>query len=271
MKTPTFLPLLLSALAVVSTPLRAQDAARPQPLEHTWTVDGLERKALIHLPAKPSEKGSPLVFGFHGHGGWAAQAARSFRLHDEWPEAVVIYMQGLPTPGRLTDPEGKRNGWQSEPGAEGDRDLKFFDAVLATAKERFKIDETRVYATGHSNGGGFTYLLWGERPEVFAAVAPSAAVAARSANKLTPKPVLHLASESDPLVKYSWQSLMIERVKTVNGCGAEGSAWAEGCTQYPSENGAPLIVFLHDGGHRYPRAGPALIVKFFKEHSLRRS
>ena len=35
---------------------------------------------------------------------------------------------------------------------------------------KFKIDEKRVYATGHSNGGGFTYLLWTCRPDAFAAL-----------------------------------------------------------------------------------------------------
>src|SRR6478672_3764464 len=50
----------------------------------------------------------PLVFDFHGHGGKDRHAARSHRLHEAWPEAVVVYMQGLNTPGKLTDPEGKK-------------------------------------------------------------------------------------------------------------------------------------------------------------------
>ena len=36
------------------------------------------------------------------------------------------------------------------------------------------MDETRIYATGFSNGAGFTYLLWAARPTVFAAFAPVA-------------------------------------------------------------------------------------------------
>ena len=86
-------------------------------------------------------------------------------------------MQGLNTPGALTDTEGKKPGWQKTFGDQDDRDLKFFDAVLATLKKDYKVDEKRIYATGHSNGGGFTYLLWAARGEVFAAVAPCAAAA----------------------------------------------------------------------------------------------
>jgi len=27
------------------------------------------------------------------------------------------------------------------------------------------------------------------------------------------------------------------------------------------------VTFIHPGGHNYPAEGPALIVKFFKEHA----
>ena len=104
-------------------------------------------------------------------------AANKFAYHKHWPEAIVVYMQGLNTPGTLTDPQGKLPGWQKTFGDQGDRDLKFFDAVLATLKKDYKVDEKRIYATGHSNGGGFTYLLWAARGDVFAAVAPCAAAA----------------------------------------------------------------------------------------------
>ena len=44
-----------------------------------------------------------------------------------WPEAVVVYPQGLLTPGRLSDPQGKRAGWQKAIGAQDDRDLGLHD------------------------------------------------------------------------------------------------------------------------------------------------
>ena len=54
----------------------------------------------------------------------------------------MVYPQGLNTPGKLTDPEGKKPGWQHGPGAEGDRDLKFFDAMLAEVRGDYKVDDT---------------------------------------------------------------------------------------------------------------------------------
>lgn len=241
-------------------------AGRPR----EWQVDGVTRKATVYAPATPGP--TPLVFAFHGHGGSAGQAARSFDLHTRWPEAIVVYPQGLNTPGRLTDPQGLKPGWQQAAGDQGDRDLKFFDAVLKSLQSEFKIDARRVYATGHSNGGAFTYLLWAERPEVLAAVAPSGATAGASAKSLKPKPALHVAGRADPLVKFAWQQATMTAVRTVNECAAEGQPWATAGdlvgTVYPSKAGTPFVSLLSPGTHKFPTEAAGLMVKFFKEHQL---
>lgn len=197
-------------------------------------------------------------------------ASRQYHFHTLWPEAVVIYPQGLNTPGRLTDPEGKKPGWQSGPGDQGDRDLKFFDAMFAELQREFSIDDKHVFCSGHSNGGGFTYLLWAVRGEKFAAFAPSASAAARTQFLLKPKPVLHIAGENDPLVKFEWQTAMIDAVRRLNQCG-DGLAWEQdkNCTLYPSSIGAPVITAIHPGTHTYPQQAPELIVKFFKSQALK--
>jgi polyhydroxybutyrate depolymerase len=249
-------PILLALLWAVDEPQRME-----------WKVDDVAREALVCAPSKEGAGATALVFGFHGHGGSMQNAARSFSFHDLWPEAVVVYMQGLPTPGKLTDPEGKKAGWQSGPGDQGDRDLKFFDAVFASMKGKFKIDEKRVYSSGHSNGGGFTYLLWCSRPDVFAAIAPSAAAGARNLKDAKPCPVLHVAGEKDPLVKFEIQQRAIAAVRSLNGCEEQGKEWDKGCTLYASSKDAPVVTFIHPGTHAYPREAPPLIVKFFKEHA----
>jgi polyhydroxybutyrate depolymerase len=233
--------------------------------EMSFTVDGVARTALVYVPATAKTARTPLVFVFHGHGGNANQAARSFDLNQQWPEAISVYMQGLDTPGQLTDPQGNRPGWQKAIGDQGDRDLKFFDAVLARLKRDYDVDAKRIYCTGHSNGGGFTYLLWLARGEVFAAVAPSSA-AAKYAGKLAPKPALILGGQTDPLVKFAWQELTMATVRKVNGCAPTGEPWDKQCLIYPSKSGTPLVTCIFPGGHQFNPAEPALIVKFFKEH-----
>lgn len=236
-------------------------------LHRTWTVDGVEREALVYAPPQAKTNATPVVFAFHGHGGSMSQAARSFGYHTLWPEAMVVYPQGLKTPGRLTDPEGKKPGWQHGMGNQNDRDLKFFDAMLASLKQDYRVDDKRIYATGHSNGGGFTYLLWAARGSVFTAFAPSGAAAAKGREKLKPKPVLHVAGENDSLVKFAWQKFTMEAVRQLNQCAA-GQPQGKYCTLYPSKIGAPVLTYIHPGGHQFPQEAPALIVKFFKEHAL---
>ncbi len=260
--TRWLLSVCVASLALISSSWAA-DGRRSERME--WTIDGVKREADVFPVASQSNELAPLVFAFHGHGGNMRNAARSFRIHELWPEAIVVYMQGLNTPGKLTDPEGKKPGWQPAQGDQGDRDLKFFDAVLATLKEKFKVDSKRIYSTGHSNGGGFTYLLWSERFDVFAAVAPSAAAGHLGMKPLKPKPVMHIAGENDQLVKFQWQQLMMTRLKALNGCD-EATDWEKVCKLYPSKTGTPVVTFIHSGGHQYPSEAPELIVKFFKQH-----
>jgi len=294
-----FWPLLLLALASQWTASAAETPVRRQ-----WTVDGVVREALVYAPTHARTNATPVVFAFHGHGGSMNNAARSFRYHAVWPEAIVVYMQGLNTPGRLTDAEGKRPGWQHAVGDQGDRDLKFFDAAVASLQQDYRVDARRIYATGHSNGGGFTYLLWAARANRFAAFAPSACVGravispssentplpatshplpvgrgegrgegrtgVRNQNYI-PKPVLHVAGENDALVKFAWQEQTIDALRKVNQCGA-GQPWGneKGCTLFPSKLDAPVVTFIHPGTHQFPAAAPAIIVKFFKQHALPR-
>ena len=269
MNNSGWLWLLLALLAFPTHCPKAQTATRASTTDFIkleLTVDGVVREALVYAPKTATEQPTPLVFVFHGHGGNSRQIARSIEMAKYWPEAISVYMQGLNTPGQLTDPEGRKPGWQAKAGDQGDRDLKFFDAMLAKLKKDYRVDEKRVYSTGHSNGGGFTYLLWAERDEVFAAVAPSAAVA-RYVDKLNPKPAMHLAGEKDALVKYQWQQRMMNTERGINGCTTTGTNWDAHCTLYPSTNGTPFVTFIHSGGHEFDRSATPKIVRFFKEHT----
>jgi polyhydroxybutyrate depolymerase len=254
--------LLLAALLGVSRLPGADNLER-----RTWVVDGQTREALVSIPPEAQRSGvMPVVFAFHGHTGTMRQASRSFPIHELWPGAIVVYPQGLPTPSPLVDREGEKSGWQSVAGAEGDRDLKFFDTMLADLRRQYRIDEKRIYAMGHSNGGSFTYLLWAERGDIFAAFAPSSALLGRGFGQPSPRPVLHIASPQDPLVKFTWQERMIDAVLKLNGCGPRQPT-ANGYVSYPSTKGAEVATYLHSGGHRFPSDATKLIVKFFQAHA----
>jgi polyhydroxybutyrate depolymerase len=253
--------LLLVTIALLSpSPLWAQQGLPSQ----KWTVDGDAREGLVYAPKSAKSEATRVLFVFHGHGGTARHAARTMAFHTAWPEAICVYLQGLPTPGVITDPEGKKNGWQKTPGDQKDRDLKFFDEALAWLKKEYKVDEKRIYSTGHSNGGAFTYLLAAQRGEVLAAIAPSASAAGRRLGEIKPLPVMHIAGRNDPLVNFTWQEATINAIKKTNGA-SEGKPWGEHCIYYASEKGAPLVTYITDGTHTFEQGAVKEIVRFFKE------
>ena len=229
----------------------------------TWQVDGLARRGIVRPPTATSAGGkAPLVLCFHGHGDDMGNFELT-EMHRAWPEAIVVYLQGLPSRDGLS-------GWQVEAKQNSDRDLKLVDAVLTTLHDKFRVDDDRIYATGFSNGAVFTYLLWAERPAVFAAFAPVAARLRPSVRPRLPKPLFHIAGKSDSTIPFVDQIAAIETVRRVNGVsGGKGASCGSGCTVYESSGAAPVMTWIHPGGHEYPKTTSERIAKFFRDHPRR--
>lgn len=210
----------------------------------TFPVGGEMRQAFVYAPSTPPAGGRlPVVLAFHGRG----DNIRDFQfvnLHLAWRDAIVVYLQALDRDGYP--------GWQTERGQDGDRDLKLVDAALAALRKKYAMDEDRIYAAGFSNGAGFTYLLWAERPDVFAAYAVVAGRLRPSVRLTQPKPLLAVAGERDPQIPIGDQRAAIRAAMTVNGTNA------------------PVETWIHSGGHSFPRGTSERIVAFFKDHTRKR-
>src|SRR5262249_46593832 len=153
--------------ALLALPATTAAGTRAGMLMH-WTIDGVQRDAIVFAPASRTGAAKhPLIFAFHGHGGNAQGTVMQMHLQTVWPQAVVVYPQGLNSPSPL-DPSATRPGWQFKSGDSNDRDLELFDAMLATLEQRYNVDPRRIYTTGFSNGGIFSYLLWAERAKTIA-------------------------------------------------------------------------------------------------------
>ncbi|HST50785.1 MAG TPA: hypothetical protein VLJ61_02155 [Pyrinomonadaceae bacterium] len=253
-------------LAAASRPAFAQGTVM------TFIVDGVKRQALVFAPKETKEK-APLVFAWHGHGGNMQGTSQLMHVQMLWPEAIVVYPQGLPTVSG-GDPQGLHPGWQAEAGTNGDRDLKFFDVMLQKLHQQFSVDDERVYSMGFSNGAFFSYLLWSARPQPLAAFAICAGKLFPSDHLTEPRAMLAIAGRSDPKVLFQDQQQSIDTARQLDqatGGGVpcptpSGAPAGTQCTRYISTLHTNVRTLVHPGGHVYPAWASGPVVEFFKEH-----
>ncbi len=171
-------------------------------------VDGLTRKAVVHVPAGyDASRGMPLLLAFHGGGGHAEHMADDTHYGlismSERHGFIIAFPNGY---SRL--PGGRFATWNAG-GCCGDaRDRKVDDVAFARAlvqrvAQQWRIDPRRVYATGMSNGGMMSHRLACEAADVFAAVASVAGTdATERCAPSRPIAVLHIHARDDSHVLF---------------------------------------------------------------------
>src|SRR5271157_2699103 len=191
----------LASLAVVifasiATPAEPKGGA----VGHTVTVDGISRKYLVFAP-KGFDKPLPVVLAFHGGGSKARQMERYTRFND------LAAKEGL----LVVYPEAVEGNWNDGRGIEGVRaqqenidDVKFVRTILDRMSKEHKIDRSRVFCTGISNGAFMSHRLAAEASDLITAIAPVVGgMAPAMAKKYHPDQsvsILIIQGDADPLV-----------------------------------------------------------------------
>ena len=165
-----FLVLVLGILACA----RSNNSASSNDVVHTLTFDGRQRTYILHLPASfDAGQPLPLVFDFHGGGGNSQTQLRTsgFNALADEKTFIVVYPDGSGLLGDklLTWNGGTCCGYAVKQSID---DVGFVRAVLADVASTYKVDLKRVYATGLSNGGIFSYRLACDASDIFAAIGP---------------------------------------------------------------------------------------------------
>ncbi|MFD3688127.1 alpha/beta hydrolase family esterase [Nocardiopsis sp. NPDC058631] len=234
--------------------------------QHALTSGGLERSYRLHLPDGYTARHAwPVVLAFHGRGNTGA-GTEEFSKLSELP-AVVVYPEGVVGTG-----EGDRQAWQGAPySAPGVDDVAFTHDLLDEVESGLCVDRRRVYATGKSNGGGFTAVLACAASERITAIAPVAAALyphGPDCEATRPVPVIEFHGTADATIPYTGdadrglpalEDWSAERARR-NGCRpAERTSRTEpditvhrwlGC-----DGGAQVRhVAVEGGGHTWPGA-----------------
>jgi polyhydroxybutyrate depolymerase len=169
-------------------------------VEHSVMVDGISRKYLVFAP-KGFDKPLPVVLALHGGGSDARQMERYTRFN---PLAAKEGFLGV-------YPEAVEGNWNDGRGIAGVRaqqenidHVKFVRTIVDRLSREHKIDRSRVFCTGISNGAFMSHHLATEASDLIAAIAPVVGgIAPAMAEKFHPTyPVstLIIQGDADPLV-----------------------------------------------------------------------
>ncbi len=166
-------------------------------VEHTLEVRGVERRYLLTTPsAHDGETPLPVVLDYHG----LMEGAEVHANMSQWSAlaeeegVVAVFPHGTGDPVR----------WDVNLDAEENDDLAYTDAMLAEIGEALCIDESRVYATGLSNGAMMTSVLLCARADVIAAAAPVAGLSdLEGCDPARPVPLVTYHGTADPILLFN--------------------------------------------------------------------
>lgn len=247
----------------------------------TLSVGGQERTFIFVTPKGfVPGKALPLVFFFHGAGGTAEQAVRTYGWAElaEAENFFVAFPQGLPArPDGLASFLLNPNIWRDQragmkTGAVND--VQFFEELLVKLEVTLPVDRKRIYVAGFSNGAGMTFTLGSRYSDRIAAIAP---VSSQSFVKIEalarPLPVYYLTGTADPLIPFHggmsvlpWgQSRSMPPVQDsvdtwvkLDGCPTEPAVVSDAdgvkVLRYGPGRGGSEVIFttVEGNGHHWP-------------------
>lgn len=140
-------------------------------------IDGRMRRWMTYVPSSYSGKEAvPLVVATHGYSSSAQAFAGDTRWSDiaEQNGFIVVYTQAYPSDDQRGNiPVPYWNTMEKGEIMDGlPDDVSYFRQMIADIEQQYNIDNSRLYATGHSNGSCMTWMLAMYASDLFAAVAP---------------------------------------------------------------------------------------------------
>ncbi len=179
------------------------------------------RRYLVYAPEQLPARPMPVVLVFPGRSA-SAESVASYDTHTRFETLadragfVVVYGNGLPDPDerlqKMVAPKGGFLRGCLAPHAGEGVDVTYVRRILDQLQTELPIDRKRVYATGLSAGGGMSFELALEAPDVVAAIAPVAGLPFQPSGPWLhgchPRPgyervsIAMLAATDDPEISY---------------------------------------------------------------------
>lgn len=178
-----------------------------QTINATLTHDGELRDYSIYIPKNyTGTQPVPLLFNFHGLSSTATaqSTVAGFETIADTAGFILVHPQGLKVQGLAHWNVG---GFTSASTVD---DVGFTEAMIDSISANYNINAKRIYSTGYSNGGFFSFRLACELSDKIAAIASNAGTMTNdtynSCNPTHPTPVLQIHGTNDPIVPYNGNS-----------------------------------------------------------------
>lgn len=225
---------------------------------HVLEIAGARRTFVVRAAAEGDARTpAPVVFALHPFGMNAQYMQARAPIGRAWPAAITVFPDGLGRGAGNMAPS-----WQGRAGELGDRDLAFFDAMVAWLDDNGCIDKRRVFVLGYSNGAGLAYLLACERRAAVAGVAIAAGRLGCQPSASTPVIMSH--GVGDRTIGYDSAIESTKAWGAANRCAAPPKAGVAGCVDGQSCTGAPVTLCTHGGGHEYDVSFTRAAAAFFQ-------
>ena len=235
------------------------------------TYKEIDREFILYVPSSyDSSSKQPLVFNFHGYGSNANEQMNYGDLRSQADANGFILVH----PDALDDISGRSywnmGGWS----VSIHNDLEFIDNLINLLMDKYSINAERIYSTGMSNGGFFSFHLACNLNASFAAIASVTGSMSYETygdcNARKPTPVLQIHGSIDTVVPYSGIESIMKPVRDVmdywkvnNGCEdfvlsqpellPGTTSWTETYLYDNCLNGTQNIhLYVQGAGHIWP-------------------
>jgi len=161
--------------------------------------DGVIRGYTVVLPISYDPQVSyPLAIGLHGVGSTTSQVRAQMNLENSSTSVIVAYPYGLNL-GTTGNSSAWNAGTCCSPAVDLESsDVRFISRLIDSIENQFKVDQSRVWVFGFSNGGMMAYRLACEIPDQITGIAVGAgAVTVGTCTPSRAVNVIHLHGEQD--------------------------------------------------------------------------
>jgi len=221
-------------------------------------------------PARPT----PLVISMHGGGLWGAaqMEVSQWNVVADEQGLLVVYPSGAGGGGPRAWHVGAAGGDKSA------RDVRFIAELIDTLRSSYRIDPTRIYADGLSNGGGMAFLLsctMSDRIAAVGLVASAQFLPWSGCKGQRPVPMIAFHGTEDRFTRYHGGTSWVARDHVFPSIPVFTATWARRnrCAASPIESrvaadvtrleytgcadDARVVLYtIHGGGHTWPGGGP---------------